>query len=162
MSLKVNWNVLWTVVNLLVLTLLLRRFLFLPLRACMARRAQGIADSLDQAEGQKAQARELCSAGRASLDKASIEAKDIVDVARQRGDEEYDRIIAQAKEASRHLINESKNRIEQEALLASQELQGQVAQLALAAARRVMKPVLTEEQDRELLLRLDIDKEWPR
>ena len=44
------WTVLWTGINLVILYLLMRHFLFKPVTAVMEQRAQAIQEGLDQAE----------------------------------------------------------------------------------------------------------------
>ena len=46
------WTVLWTGINLVVLYLLMRHFLFKPVTAMMEQRTKAIEDGLSQAEAQ--------------------------------------------------------------------------------------------------------------
>ena len=47
------WTVLWTGINLVVLYLLMRHFLFKPVTAMMEQRTKAIEDGLSQAEAAK-------------------------------------------------------------------------------------------------------------
>lgn len=50
MVLNLNWEIIWVFVNLLILFLLMKKFLFGPITKLLDERAKGVADTLDQAE----------------------------------------------------------------------------------------------------------------
>ena len=51
--LNLNWNIIWTFVNLIILYILLRKFLFGPITAMMEKREGEIKSSLDNASAAK-------------------------------------------------------------------------------------------------------------
>ena len=53
MLLNINANVIWTVVDLLILFLLMKKFLFGPVTAMLDQRAAAINADLDDAKAQK-------------------------------------------------------------------------------------------------------------
>lgn len=55
MVLNLNWEIIWVFVNLLILFLLMKKFLFGPITKLLDERAKGVADTLDQAETQLAE-----------------------------------------------------------------------------------------------------------
>ena len=57
------WTILWTGINLVVLYLLMRHFLFKPVTAMMEQRTKAIEDGLSQAEAAKQAAQALDQAG---------------------------------------------------------------------------------------------------
>ena len=54
--LNLDWNIIWVLVNLLVLYLLMRKFLFGPMTRFLDARAKKVADTLDQADSRLAEA----------------------------------------------------------------------------------------------------------
>ena len=50
MVLNLNWEIIWVFVNLLILFLLMKKFLFGPITKLLDERAKGVADTLDQAD----------------------------------------------------------------------------------------------------------------
>ena len=72
------WTILWTGINLVVLYLLMRRFLFKPVNAVMEQRAQAIQESLSQAEEAKQQAQALREENEAKLAQVRGQADQIV------------------------------------------------------------------------------------
>ena len=94
--LNLDWNIVWTIVNSLVLFLLLKHFLFKPITEMMESRTAEIENNLKDAEDQKQKASELTAQYEEKLQGAHAEAAQIVSEARQRGQREYDAILKTA------------------------------------------------------------------
>ena len=58
MILNLNAQIVWVFVNLLVLFLLMKKFLFGPITKMLDERAQGVADTIDQADARLAEAKQ--------------------------------------------------------------------------------------------------------
>ena len=56
MILNLNWQIIWVFVNLLILFLLMKKFLFGPITKMLDDRAKSVADTLDQADERLADA----------------------------------------------------------------------------------------------------------
>lgn len=82
--LNLNWNIIWTFVNLIILYILLRKFLFGPITAMMEKREGEIKSSLDNASAAKQEAAALKAAYTDKLKTAEAAAGDIIMI-RQRG-----------------------------------------------------------------------------
>ena len=89
------WTVLWTGINLVVLYLLMRHFLFKPVTAMMEQRTKAIEDGLSQAEAAKQAA--LDQENEARLAQVRGQADQIVAQAKLQGQREYDQIISSAQ-----------------------------------------------------------------
>ena len=59
--LTLNLNILWTVVNILVLFVLLRKFLYRPVMNVIEQRQKQIDDAIADAEGKKNDAQAVCA-----------------------------------------------------------------------------------------------------
>ncbi|ERL23775.1 MULTISPECIES: F0F1 ATP synthase subunit B [Jonquetella] len=151
MFLKVDWNILWTVLNLLVLYLLARRFLFTPLRRAMKARQDAIADELKRASDARAVGEELQRHNQEQMHAASRAASRLVDDARDHADQAYEIILAQAKQDSRHELEEMRVRIAREEALAKERLQTQTASLILEAAAKLASRKMTDADDLTLI-----------
>ena len=91
------WTVLWTGINLVVLYLLMRHFLFKPVTAMMEQRTKAIEDGLSQAEAAKQAAQALDQENEARLAQVRGQADQIVAQAKLQGQREYDQIISSAQ-----------------------------------------------------------------
>ena len=72
--LNLDWNIVWTIVNILVLFLLLKHFLFKPITEMMESRTAEIKNNLKDAEDQKQKASELTAQYEEKLQGAHAEA----------------------------------------------------------------------------------------
>ena len=82
------WTVLWTGINLVVLYLLMRHFLFKPVTAMMEQRTKAIEDGLSQAEAAKQAAQALDQENEARLAQVRGQADQIVAQAKPQGPRE--------------------------------------------------------------------------
>jgi len=88
--LRIDWNVVWTIINLLVLFVALRHFLYNPVMKVMDERKKMIDGQIADAENQKKQAGELKAQYAKKLEEAHAESADIMDKARKSAQAEYE------------------------------------------------------------------------
>jgi F-type H+-transporting ATPase subunit b len=123
-----------------------------PLRKVMNERAEHIRTSIQSAEDARRDAEAISAERRLALENARTEARAIVDQAnetaeqlreegRQRGQQEYDRLLVNARVD-----------IEQERQRARDEVMGDVGSLVLRAAEQVIGGALDAERHRALVL----------
>ena len=143
------WDILWTVINLLIFYLLLRKFLFKPVLGMMERREQMIKDDLDNAKKASEEAEQIKAEYEAKLSEAQAEAVKITTTAKQRADKESAEIVEDAKEEAAHLIADAQKTIERDRDAALSAAKEQIAGLAVMAASRVLEKNIDEESNRE-------------
>lgn len=143
-----GWDILWTIVNLLVLYLLMRRFLFRPVTAMLDNRTKSIADSLADAEGQKAEAARLKQSYEEQLIKAREHAAAILAEAQERGDDAYNRKMDQARAEAVRLQADTRAQLEAERCAMMESARQEIATLALLAASKVSQRSLDSASDR--------------
>ena len=148
--LNVNiWDILWTVINLLVFFLLLRRFLFKPVVEMMERREQIIQDDLNSAKTAKEESEELRAKYEAELADAHKEAVKIANTAKKRAEAESAEIIADAHKEAESLISNAQAAIERDREEAIDSARSEIAGLAVMAASRVIAKNIDEDSNRE-------------
>lgn len=127
------------------------RYILPPLRKAMNDREATIKNAIDSAEESRREAADLVRQRREALEAARAEARQIVDQAnevaeqlkadgRQRGQEEYERLV----QAARSEIDLERER-------AREEVMGEVGDLVLRAAERVIGAGLDDERHRALV-----------
>lgn len=151
MFLNVDMHLFWTVLNMAVLFLLARKFLFGPVREGMQRRRNLIQSTLDDARQQKEQGEALHRDGEQALEQARREAVSIVRDARVRGDETFDQVVASARRSARHIAEQTRSQLKREEMEARERLRLEVSSLALAAASKLMMERHTDDQDKALI-----------
>lgn len=143
-------GVVFTVINLLVLYVLLKKFLFKPVTAMIEGRQKAIGDSLADAAGQKEQAGALKSEYENRLDEARREAAGIVDEARARGQREYETLLGQAQADAERVRADARRQMEAEREELLRGARREVAALALLCAAKVTGQEMDEAADRAL------------
>ena len=148
MVLNLNWEIIWVFVNLLILFLLMKKFLFGPITKLLAK---GVADTLDQAETQLAEAERQKAEYTQQLASARGEAAHIVEEARKRADLAYSRRMDEAAQDVQRLNEQAARQraADREAMLAS--AQKQVADLVLLTTAKVSQRTLDADADRAML-----------
>lgn len=148
------WDILWTIVNLLILFLLLRRFLFKPVTAIMDKRTQLVREELDAAKQSMDEADSLKEKYASELGEAQKEAVRITAAAKKRADKESAEIIAQAKNDASDIITEAHKSVERERREAVDAAKEQIASLAVMAAAQVLAKNIDENDNLELAQQL--------
>ena len=120
------WTVLWTGINLVVLYLLMRHFLFQPVTNLMEQRTKAIEEGIAQAQEAKQAAQTLQEQSEAQLAQVRGQADQIVAQAKQQGQREYDQIIASAQADAQAIRADAQQQVEAERRQMLQDAQQQV------------------------------------
>ena len=126
-------------INLVVLYLILRKFLFRPLMNIMEQRRTMIADGLQHAEDTKKEAYALKSQYESALGGAKEESTRIIGQAKKDAKAEYDRILDEADQAAGKLMRDARETIDLEKEKTLRDMQSEVAALAVSAAKKMVK-----------------------
>ncbi|MCD8095420.1 MAG: F0F1 ATP synthase subunit B [Ruminococcus sp.] len=141
------WDILWTVVNLIILFLLLKKFLFGPVTAMMDKRAKMIQDDLDSAKQTNEQAIKLKEEYETQLGDAHTEAAKITSTARQRAEKESSAILEEARQDAVKLRIQAQKDIELEREKAIDSAKAEIAELAVRAAEKVLEKNIEEQSN---------------
>lgn len=133
-----NASLLYTIINLVVFYLLLKKFLFKPVMGIMEKREKMIADGLQNASDTQDEAEKLKAEYETALTGAREESIQIVDKARVDAKAEYDRILSEADEKAGTMMETAKRAIEAERQQTMNALQSEIAGLAMQAARKIV------------------------
>lgn len=145
------YELVWSVINFAILFLLLRKFLFRPVMGMMEKRRQEIAANLKQAEEARQETVRLQVEYRAQLTAAQREAQEIMDRAVRAAEETRSRLVSEAQAEAARLRDRAVEAIAQEKDKALAELREEVTSLAIAAAGRIIRRTMTEEDERRLV-----------
>lgn len=148
--LKLDWNLLFTLINLIVFYFLMKKFLIKPIINIMEERKKLIENGLSQARQNQDEALKLKEQYEAALVGARSESSKIVADARQSAKAEYDRVLQEASREAGALMENAQKTIELEKEKAMHDLKSQVAGLAMEAARKVTGKWNHSQEDIEL------------
>lgn len=146
-----NSGLLWTFVNLIVFFLILKKLLFQPVMGMIEKREQMISGQIEDAEQKNTQAGLLKEKYEAELKNANQEAAMIVKTAKERGKEEYEKILRDAGAEASKIIADASKTIETEREKAVQGIQNEIAQVAIAAASKVIQENVDQESNEKIL-----------
>lgn len=149
--LSLDWSIIWNIVNILVLFLLLKHFLFKPITEMMESRTAEIENNLKDAEEQKQKAQDLTAQYQQKLEGAKAEAAQIVSDARQQGQKEYDALLKTAAQDAQKEQERSRADMEREREEMLRGVQENVTELVLLTASKLSQKELDEESDRKLV-----------
>ncbi len=153
-----KYTFLFTALNLLVLYLLMKKFLFKPVTDFMEKRSGSIQDALDNAKKDKAEAQNLKQKYEEQIVRAKDEADEILKEARSRAAREHDDMIFSTRQEAERILEKAREDISVERAQMMKELRGEIAGIALLAASKVIEANMDTERNRELVNKF-IDEE---
>lgn len=143
------WDIVWTIVNLLLFFVLLRVFLFKPVLKVMNEREQKIQDDLNSAQEAKDESAALKAQYDAELANVQEEAEQIRKDAKVHAEKEKAEIIEEAHNEASSLIADAKKTIERDRQNAIESARNEIAGLAVLTAGRVVSKIIDEDSERK-------------
>ena len=148
--LTLNWNIIWTFVDLIVLYVLLKKFLFARVQKVLDQRQEMIQGQMDHAKEQEALANQNLQQVRETVENATKEAREkaqrILEAASRK---EKEQLQASEEEAKSILISSRKqSEKERKKLLA--DTQDEMVTIAMLAARKAVGNNINEEKEKAL------------
>jgi len=138
------------IVNFIILIWILNRYLFQPLSAFLAKRSEGIKQSLDEAKGAREEAARMQQEYQARMVAIQREAEARREEALRQVEEERRRLLVASRDEAEHLVGQARAQIEREVERAKATLQEEAVTLSLQVAERVLRRNLTGEDHRRL------------
>ena len=141
------WHILISLCNLLILFLILKKFLYAPVKKVMAQRRAVIDESYSAAEEaqQKADADKAEWAKRLELSKS--EADIIIKTAANRENE----IISEARERANDIIRAAENEAELRKRKAEDEIKHEIVDVSALLTEKLLEREITEDDHRALI-----------
>lgn len=143
--LRLDINLVFTIINLLILYFLMRKFLFKPVNGIIAKREELIQSQLAEAEEAKMQAAKMKEDYEASIKDAKDEADQIVSAAREKAKTEYDRIVKSADADVAKKLQKAEETIAEERAKSLRSMEKEIETLVMAAATKVVGEKVTAE-----------------
>lgn len=149
--LKFDATIIWSIVNIIILFVLLRIFLFKPVNKLMEERTAAIQKDIDEAKKSREEAEALKAECKESVADARNQAQDIVAKAREEAASEKQEIIQQSQDEASRIIDAASITIENERKRSIQDAQAQLADLAIVAASKIIGENVDDEKNRRLV-----------
>ena len=138
-------NMIAAVLQWVLLLILLRVFVYKPILAAMSKRRENIAKQINDADELKGEAEKLRHEAQQLVDQARNEAKQVLANARREADEQAKKIVEQAQREASYRQKAALDEIDHERDQALAAIRGQVADLVVLAAGKLIERSLTED-----------------
>lgn len=145
------WTLVFTWANLLILFLLMKKFLFNPIKNVLKQREDEIKSLYDSASSSNEDAKKLKEEYEQKLDSAKQEASSIVKAAVKNAEIRSDAIVEDAKKTAKNILDKANREIEQEKKNAVNEIKTDISTLAVDIAKKVIKKDINKADHEKMI-----------
>ena len=149
--LTLNLNILWTVVNILVLFVLLRKFLYRPVMNVIEQRQKQIDDAIADAEGKKNDAQAVLAQAQDKLQNVDTEAVQCREAYEKQAEKEKEQLLQDAQRQADAIVAEGKAAAEAEHARRLRDANAETSALAREMCEKLLARNLTQQDDARLL-----------
>ncbi len=149
--------VIWQIIGFVLLIVLLGRLVKKPLASFLSQRQEEVRNAMEQAARKKEEAEALLSEWQRKVDSLNQEVKDLHQRIREEGEAEQKKIVSRAKEEGERIRRQAGVVAEQEVTKARAALKGEMVDLSVALAEKLLKEAI-KPQDQERLIQEYIGK----
>ena len=143
--------IIWTLVTFIILLVLLRKTAWKPILAMIDEREETVRKSLEEAEQARADAEAAMEEYQEKLKDARREARQIIEEGRESAEKIKREIVEEGEAQQRKLIDEARTQIEAEREKATQDIKESVADIAIAAASKIINQQLNAETHMDII-----------
>lgn len=149
--LKFDLNLLWTVINLIVFFVLMKLFLFKPIKKTLDARKELIAKQFKDAEDANNAAEQKMADYESKIANVQSEAEQIISDAKDNAKVEYGKIISRAEVDTARMKKEAQKQIDAEKKSARAAAKEEIASLAMQAAEKVVGANVDDKTNNNIL-----------
>ena len=143
--------IIWTIITFVLVLAILRKAAWKPLLGALAAREEKIRVSLEQAEEAQQQAQRLLDENKRQMAQAEEQSQKIIKSGRDMGERLKAELMEKANASSRQMIDQAKEEIRREKEAALVQLRGEVTDLVIAAAGKIIDANLDTPKQRQLV-----------
>lgn len=148
--LRLDINLLFTIINLLVLYFLMKKFLFGPVNNVLKKRKDLVDQKFADANLNEENALKMKDEYETALKSVKDESEKIVADAKERARNEHDKIIKETELEAERMLENARQNIAQEQSRALRKMQADIVGLAIAAAAKIVGEKSSEESNQKL------------
>jgi F-type H+-transporting ATPase subunit b len=138
--------ILWTVVTFICLLLILKKIAWKPILNTLNERENLIKESLDKAETARLEAEKLILENKSNMLRAEEEGQKIIEQSREYAEKVKVQVLDESKIQAKKMIELASAEIERKNAEAFIKLKGQVAEIAVNAAEKILRESLDKEK----------------
>ena len=141
----------FTILNIVVLYIILKKILFKPVTKHMDSRSKKIQEALDAAEESKEMVRQMKIEYDEKIKAAKDEGQKVIEMYRNMAEKEYNSIVEEAKKEAEQMIANAKAELQVEKEQLITIIKGEISDLVLATSKKVLKKNLDDDTNRKLI-----------
>ena len=133
------WNILIALLNLVVLFLLVKAFLFKPVRRLFAERQKALDDQYDAAAQAQREAEQSRAQWEQTLSGADAQAKEILQSATDSAKYREQKIVSEAQDKARGIVKRAEQEAELERQRAADDIKREIVEVSGALAEKMLR-----------------------
>lgn len=147
----IDWNLIFMIANTIVLFVVLKHFFYEKVKKVLNSRETEIQKIYDDANGANEKAQQLKASYEVSMATVKEQSDEILKTAAQRAQLKTDKTLSEAQEKASALLLRAEGQIEIEKKKAVNEIKDEMADLAISAAKQVLKKEISEADNEQLI-----------
>ena len=145
------WSIVFSLCNLLIIFLIIKRFLFKPIKEVIAKRNEEIERSYADAEAALTSANESKLLYESKLSSSKAEAEEIIRSANEKASKLQKELIEEAKAKAEIAIARADEQIALEKKKAENEIRTQIAEVSVVIAEQLIDREINEKDHEKLI-----------
>lgn len=148
----------FSIINILVLYIILKKILFKPVTAFMENRAKSIEKEINTTKEKLKEAENLRKQYDERLKLAYTKADEIINEAKKRANTEYEKIIEKAHKDSEIIISRANQVIDTERQQMKKEVKNEVADLSFIIASKLLQKNINKDVNAQIIEKYLVEK----
>ena len=145
------WQILISLLNLLILFLLFKKFLFKPVNNMLAKRQSEIDARYDEADEAKRMAEEDKSLWNEKIGTIKTETDEMIKKAQESAKRQGETIVSKAKEQADGIIRQAETQAQLEIQKAEESIKKEIVEVSTALANKLLEREINAEDHRDLI-----------
>lgn len=145
------WQILISLANLVILFLLMKHFLYKPVKKVLAQRQKAIDDQYSEADKAKQAAEEERSVWEQKMQTAETRANEILQNATANASRRSDAIIAEAKDKADGIMRNAENEAELQRLKAEDDIKNDIVDLSAALTEKLLSREINSDDHKAFI-----------
>ena len=149
--LTINWNLLFSLITVVVLVLILKKFFFEKVHQFMEARQQQVVNTLEEAQTTREEAQQKLEEYEAQMAFAESEKREIIKKAMQEAQAQAGAVRETASKEAGQVREQTRREIERDKMIAKKELQREIGDMAVLAAGKIIGEELNPKRQAEVV-----------
>ena len=145
------WQIVVSLLNLVILFLIIKKFLYQPVKNMLKSRQEKIDEKNRQAEAYLSEAEETKAQLEAKLNDAENQADEILNEATVNATRRKEKILAEARDEADSIIRQAKTNAELEMKKAESDIKTQIVDVSFELSKKIIEREIKEEDHHKLI-----------